>query len=452
MQAGSINANTNIWHTLDKIRSAEKNKKLSDSGQKIKVENGFYSVDKYLQRKPESLGHSQNRISTFEKKEEASAKKHREMELEMPFATEFSHKSGKLTNYGPIYPEYEGRDHPTAGFVQMKNIHMEQARILKPRGVDSATQTRLMQPRETNTTYEDNFYRRSEHEERHKRQMNPPFEANETYHSKRTARDMRNEDAGDRFPHSAESPAEGEFTFHQTPEHYRKANDYPRFKEKSTIKLPKSKSNTSKVKSHTPITPNTLTHSAKTRDTRQESHNVPSKVSKDEKRSMLDSWIKSESKSERADLNRQEKKRKENTIVHNLDGEALFDSQDEESAAIKPQAPESDNSGSDSPKKSERGIHNLHDWINRRVTGYLIFQNTMHDQGLEKEREDDHLNRIAGKKWKKLTKAEKEEYKSLALSTRVLFKKEFREVDKDDPDWSELQELIDQKLKRVKKE
>ena len=108
-----------------------------------------------------------------------------------------------------------------------------------------------------------------------------------------------------------------------------------------------------------------------------------------------------------------------------------------------------ESAGERSGKKSERGVHNLHDWINRRVTGYLIFQNSVH---VEKGDEEDHLNSVTGKKWKALTKAEKEEYKSIALNARVDLKKEFDNVDIDDEEIKDLQEQIEKKLKKIKKE
>ena len=115
---------------------------------------------------------------------------------------------------------------------------------------------------------------------------------------------------------------------------------------------------------------------------------------------------------------------------------------------------ESDDNPSPKRKKgkSDRGVHSLHDWINRRITGYLIFQNTIHDENAERGgREGDHLNRLTGKKWKKLSKSEQEEYKSLAMNARVDLKKEFKDVDKDSPELADFQEQIEKKLKKIKK-
>ena len=110
-------------------------------------------------------------------------------------------------------------------------------------------------------------------------------------------------------------------------------------------------------------------------------------------------------------------------------------------------------SGSKASKKPKtgRGIHGLHDWINRRITGYLIFQNTFAGT-IGRGKDGSHLNSIAGQQWKKLSKAEKEEYKSLALNVRVNLKKEYRDVDKESPELKELQDLIEKAIKKVKKE
>ena len=106
-----------------------------------------------------------------------------------------------------------------------------------------------------------------------------------------------------------------------------------------------------------------------------------------------------------------------------------------------------------SPKKRcGKRISGLHDWINRRITGYLVFQNTIHGTLEKEDFRDSHLNRVAGQKWRVLSKAEKEQYKMLALKVRVELKKEFRDVDKDSPELKELQELIEKEIKKVKKE
>lgn len=450
IQAGPTILNPQLKKTLDKIRSAEKVKRNADSAQKETLEFGYNSVDKYLQRRAEFLGPLQERLSYSVKREENSDRKVREMEIEKtPSTAEYAIRNGKTNERISAYSPYDGQDRYIAGFVPTKKVHKEQTRTQKPRGVDSATQTsKTHSRRETTMDYEDNYYQR--YEEESSRQLNPIFDAYES-NDRRATRDFGN-DIGDHvYPHTAEFPMDQEFTFHQTPEQLRRAKDRKTMNEQySSMRAPQSKGTTSKIKGHTPFTPRILSHSVKTKDTRRDSHKVLTKPSKSDKlpsrNTGLDSWIKSENKTD------QEKKKKEHSIVHNLDGEALFDSNEEDAIANKAHPLESDNSTPPTPKKSERGIQGLHDWINRRVTGYLIFQNTMHDEGLEKERDDDHLNRITGKMWKKLSKTEQEEYKSLALKTRVEFKKEFQDVDKDSPELPELQELIDQKLKKVVKE
>eukprot|EP00331_Platyophrya_macrostoma_P020065 CAMPEP_0176475834 /NCGR_PEP_ID=MMETSP0127-20121128/43818_1 /TAXON_ID=938130 /ORGANISM="Platyophrya macrostoma, Strain WH" /LENGTH=452 /DNA_ID=CAMNT_0017871457 /DNA_START=1 /DNA_END=1359 /DNA_ORIENTATION=- len=112
----------------------------------------------------------------------------------------------------------------------------------------------------------------------------------------------------------------------------------------------------------------------------------------------------------------------------------------------------SKNEDGDSGAKKVR-VKGLHDWINRRVTGYLIYQNTIHDEGgLEKDHAGDHLNRVAGEKWKSMSQDEKNEYKEIALRARKFLKKDVRDVDIDDPNIKDLQEVLEKKIKKVKKD
>lgn len=111
---------------------------------------------------------------------------------------------------------------------------------------------------------------------------------------------------------------------------------------------------------------------------------------------------------------------------------------------------DTDNSNATPSKKGER-VKGLHDWINRRLTGYLVYQNSIQDGELEREYEGDHLNRVAGQKWRSMSKTEQEVYKSIALKARVQLKKEFRDAGKDDPELADLQEVVEKRIRKVKK-
>ena len=113
---------------------------------------------------------------------------------------------------------------------------------------------------------------------------------------------------------------------------------------------------------------------------------------------------------------------------------------------------ESESSPERSGKKTGRKVQGLHDWINRRITGYLVFQNTIRDNKPEKESSDEHLNALTGKMWKEFSKSEREEYKNLALDARADFKRDYEDVSLDHPDLKELQESIERRLKKIKKE
>ena len=80
-----------------------------------------------------------------------------------------------------------------------------------------------------------------------------------------------------------------------------------------------------------------------------------------------------------------------------------------------------------------------------------MYQNSIQDGELEREYEGDHLNRVAGQKWKGMSKTDREIYKSIALKARVLLKKEYQDIGKDSPELSDLQEIIEKKIRKVKK-
>jgi len=93
----------------------------------------------------------------------------------------------------------------------------------------------------------------------------------------------------------------------------------------------------------------------------------------------------------------------------------------------------------------------LCNWINRRITGYLLFQNTMNSSISDKDKGISetgvHLNHTMGSKWKALTEREKQEYKNLALQYRAIFK---REVEEKPHKTKDLLEEFDEKIKKIK--
>lgn len=113
--------------------------------------------------------------------------------------------------------------------------------------------------------------------------------------------------------------------------------------------------------------------------------------------------------------------------------------------------------GSNKVQKREKVIATLNDWINRRITGYLIFQNTMNTDPEETKdkaayiEKGMHLNSVMGKKWKSLTEKEKEEYRALAKEYRKPFKLEVQHLE-NFASVNDLLETLDEKIKKIKKE
>jgi len=105
----------------------------------------------------------------------------------------------------------------------------------------------------------------------------------------------------------------------------------------------------------------------------------------------------------------------------------------------------------------DTAVNKLLDWINRRITGYLLFQNTVsHDPRNLKEKEQYselgvHLNHLIGQKWKALSAEEKDEYRLLAKKYRKDFKKDI-EIYHETEDLTDLIESLDLKIKKLKKE
>ena len=109
------------------------------------------------------------------------------------------------------------------------------------------------------------------------------------------------------------------------------------------------------------------------------------------------------------------------------------------------------------PKTKERILLSLNEWINRRVTGYLVFQNTLNsDPETAEERQlyadkGIHLNKIMGEKWKKLSQREREEFKALAKEQGSIMKDELVETIENE-NINSMLEILDEKIKKIKRE
>jgi len=112
-----------------------------------------------------------------------------------------------------------------------------------------------------------------------------------------------------------------------------------------------------------------------------------------------------------------------------------------------------------SASKNRHTVDGVMDWINRRVTGYMIFQNSivkdfkdvrMDDMGSNTDQHK-HMNSLVGKKWHGLTKLQKEEYKNIASQARLDLKKEIDQMGGIE-NYEEVYGNLLDKIKRVKKE
>lgn len=400
--APSTNVSSRLMQTLEKIRMAEEKKKtpMKDSD--------YTPIERLSQKRNEFLEPLKERLNYFSA---SSQKYNRRMETEPPTAYETARKSYKMNERDSSYY--------TGGYSQPGRRTEEKERMQR-RGKESATQTVNLVNAYTNTEYDEDYYQpRYEDEYRHRRQKTEANEYRRVDDRRRREREMEQEeyeeyDARDHSP----------YPYH---EEYVTDNSVERPPKTS---VPKNKTHSSAKKSKTP--------------TRDSEHKSARKATEEErvspkKDASLDNWIKKE-----------KRKNKEKERERERDNEQ----QPRKEKKKKTETDVEDGRGSDTdnstPKRAR--VKDLHDWINRRVTGYLIFQNTMQDMGLEKEHKDEHLNRIAGDKWKALTKAEREEYRSLAMNARVQLKREFRNVEIDNPDIKDLQELVEKRIKKVKKE
>ena len=110
-----------------------------------------------------------------------------------------------------------------------------------------------------------------------------------------------------------------------------------------------------------------------------------------------------------------------------------------------------------SASKNRNSKEGLVDWINRRVTGYMIFQNSVDKATKDIELDDveldltKHMNSLVGKKWKSLTPTAKEEYKSIAIRARVDFKKELDHMENLE-DFKDVYSDFIGRIKKVKKD
>lgn len=97
------------------------------------------------------------------------------------------------------------------------------------------------------------------------------------------------------------------------------------------------------------------------------------------------------------------------------------------------------------PDKSPEGL--IQQWIDSKLNGYAIFQNTL--RAKETDIEDDFA-KYSSQKWIQLSKAERDEYTALALTQRNELREEFKKLSAT-TNLSELQEMLDQRIKRIRK-
>lgn len=121
---------------------------------------------------------------------------------------------------------------------------------------------------------------------------------------------------------------------------------------------------------------------------------------------------------------------------------------------LKKEIEEKEKENSDPNQLPEITKAKLKDWINRRITGYLIFQNTLnYHPEISKEKSDCsglgvHFNQMVGHKWKNLSRDEKEEYKNIAKECRERFRKDLNDAD----DLGDLFANFDAQIKKIKRE
>ena len=397
LQAYPADLNPKLVQTLEKIRNAEKKKSPTVT-----------SADK---RRAEFLKPMQERITKSGRKEE-----YVDMEVEQPV----------------YYDEYEDRYHP-GGYRKQRKVSNGEEYYNR---AEMSTQTKSVGYGPSTSQGERYSRRMEEEDEYYRKQHRPPSRGREPVYQEENWEGEQYD-----IPQSADWPAEDEFTFNRAQKKPASSSKPKRTEDKDRDRESRK---TSVKKSESAMKKKSVSKDSKDKDARKSS----TSAKQDKGKGSLDKWIKSEEKEKKKSKDKDKstktksEKKKSGPTVHDFG----YRDSDEEKTARKKKT-----SSSPTPKKSDRGPQGLHDWINRRVTGYLIFHNTMHD-GLDKDDEDDHLNRLAGKKWQELSKVEKEEYNSFAMNVRVSLKKQFKDVDNDDPELKELQERVDQKIKKIKKE
>jgi len=154
--------------------------------------------------------------------------------------------------------------------------------------------------------------------------------------------------------------------------------------------------------------------------------------------------IHSTARKQQRDMNNQEtvKKRRKNFKETDINSQSL--------KKLKKICENTEQDGS--ATKKEKLISSLNDWINRRITGYLIFQNSMNSAGSKRPGISDtgvHLNHATGSKWKTMSEKEKEEYKNLAKEYRKIFKREVEECENLE-NTNDIIEEFDEKIKKIK--
>lgn len=152
-------------------------------------------------------------------------------------------------------------------------------------------------------------------------------------------------------------------------------------------------------------------------------------------------------------------KTSENLINAKRNRPRFFDIESQSLRNLLKEFEEKENSdpNSTTPIDKKKAAKALHDWINRRITGYLIFQNTLNnDPDTIKDKEHStelgiHQNHLIGQKWKTLTKEEKDEYKKLAVEYRKNFRGTIDELESTG-NLNELIESLDNQIKKIKRE
>lgn len=110
-------------------------------------------------------------------------------------------------------------------------------------------------------------------------------------------------------------------------------------------------------------------------------------------------------------------------------------------------------------KGDEEGLdahEEIKNWVARRITGYLVFRTTLIEgPNGEKERascseNEQHINGVVGRKWKKLSEEERKSYAEFAEEQRKVVMKEIKSAEYQE-NIDEFVENIVAKVKHLKK-